>query len=101
MGRSPDDRQAPAGDTNWGVAMDQRPQAFGVLVRAYRVRVGLSQLELARQAGLSVRGLREIERDRVRQPRARAVSGLVGALGLPEAERHGLLAGYASAYSDP
>ena len=72
--------------------MDQRPQAFGVLVRAHRVRVGLSQLELARQAGLSVRGLREIERDRVRLPRARAVSGLVGALGLPEAERHGLLA---------
>jgi DNA-binding SARP family transcriptional activator len=71
--------------------MDQRPQTFGVLVRTHRVRAGLGQLELARRAGLSVRALREIERERVRQPRARAVSGLVGALRLPEPEQQGLL----------
>ena len=71
--------------------MDQWPQTFGVLVRTHRVRAGLGQMELARRAGVSVRALREIERGRVRQPRARAVSGLVEALRLPESEQHGLL----------
>lgn len=58
------------------------PPTLGQLVRSQRQRLGLSQEELARRAGLSVRTLRDIERDRVATPRQRALRGLAGALGI-------------------
>ncbi|MFD7729506.1 BTAD domain-containing putative transcriptional regulator [Kitasatospora phosalacinea] len=58
------------------------PPAFGPLLRDLRTRAGLSQRTAADRAGLSARGLRDLEHERVRQPRARTVGRLVDALGL-------------------
>ena len=50
-------------------------------VRQRRLDLGLSQQELADNAGISVRALRDIERGRVTSPRARAMTGIRRALG--------------------
>ena len=60
---------------------------FGETVRAHRRRLGMSQEELARRAGLSVRGLREIESARIAASRPSTVRMLADALGLRGAER--------------
>jgi DNA-binding SARP family transcriptional activator/tetratricopeptide (TPR) repeat protein/DNA-binding XRE family transcriptional regulator len=65
---------------------------LGGLVRKARARAGLSQEELARRSGLSVRALRDIEQDRVRQPHPASLARLVRALGVGPAERDRLLA---------
>ena len=59
--------------------------AFGDLLRTYRLRVLWSQQQLARQCGLSVRTIRNLERGAVR-PRADSVRLLADALGLSAAE---------------
>jgi DNA-binding SARP family transcriptional activator/tetratricopeptide (TPR) repeat protein len=66
--------------------------SLGELLRTHRVRLGLSQDELARRSGLSVRALRDMEQDRVRRPRAQSVHRLAGALDLSEPARARLLA---------
>ncbi|MFB7950171.1 BTAD domain-containing putative transcriptional regulator [Kitasatospora phosalacinea] len=58
------------------------PPAFGPLLRDLRTRAGISQRTAADRAGLSARGLRDLERGRVGRPRARTVQRLVDALGL-------------------
>ena len=63
----------------------------GDLVRQHRRAAGLTQQELARQARLSVRAVRDIERNRVAQPRDRTVQRLATALGLDRAARDRLL----------
>jgi DNA-binding SARP family transcriptional activator/DNA-binding XRE family transcriptional regulator len=68
------------------------PDSVAGLLRAYRLRAGLVQQELASRAGLSVRALRNIERHHTGQPRAESVRRLAGALGLSLAERDQLLA---------
>src|SRR5262245_64730912 len=52
-----------------GSAMDIEsvPGGVGPALRRHRVRAGLSQEGLARQAGLSLRAIRDIERGRVRR----------------------------------
>ena len=55
---------------------------FGVVLRAHRLRVGLTQDELAAKAGVSVRNLRDIETGRVARPRVSTVRLLAHALGL-------------------
>jgi transcriptional regulator with XRE-family HTH domain len=55
--------------------------AFGSLLRARRIRSGLTQGELSRRAGVSIRALRDIEQGRVRQPRRESVERLAAALG--------------------
>jgi DNA-binding SARP family transcriptional activator/Tfp pilus assembly protein PilF len=71
--------------------MDQRGAAGpGELLRRHRLRAGVDQKELAGRAGLSVRGLRDIEHGRVRRPRAESVQRLADALRLSDAERHAL-----------
>ena len=64
----------------------------GETLRRHRIRAGLSQQQLAERAGVSLRGLRDIERGRVRVPRARSITALAAGLGLSAAERHALLA---------
>jgi transcriptional regulator with XRE-family HTH domain len=61
--------------------------SFGEAVRARRRRLGLSQEELARRAGLSVRGLREIESARIVASRPSTVRMLADALEFEDAER--------------
>ena len=65
---------------------------LGELLRSHRVRLGLSQEQLAERSRLSVRALRDLEQDRVRRPRAQSVHRLAGALRLGEAEQAHLLA---------
>lgn len=72
----------------------------GTAVRRHRLAAGFTQEELALRAGVSVRTLRDLERGRIRQPRARSVRGLADALGLPVAERDALLVALTSTDSD-
>jgi DNA-binding SARP family transcriptional activator/tetratricopeptide (TPR) repeat protein/DNA-binding XRE family transcriptional regulator len=55
---------------------------LGAMLRAHRISCGLTQGELSRRAGVSVRAVRDIERGRVRQPRRESVERLAAALGL-------------------
>lgn len=68
------------------------PRSFGEFVRASRVRAGVTQEELARTAGMSVRGLRDLERNRVVRPRVAGLRRLATALKLSDVDQDRLLA---------
>jgi predicted ATPase/DNA-binding XRE family transcriptional regulator len=55
---------------------------FGTLLREYRTRAGLSQEDLAERAGLSRRGISDLERGARRDPHLGTVRRLSEALGL-------------------
>jgi DNA-binding SARP family transcriptional activator/tetratricopeptide (TPR) repeat protein/DNA-binding XRE family transcriptional regulator len=59
---------------------------LGSLLRSYRQRRGLTQEELAGRAGLSIRGLRDLERGRSRRPHLASIHRLAEAIGLTPAE---------------
>ena len=62
------------------------PHTFGALLRRHRLAAGLSQAALAERAGLSLRGVSDLERGARRVPQRATVRLLAGALGLrPEA----------------
>ncbi len=61
--------------------------AFGVLLRRYREAAGLTQEALAERAGLSARGISDLERGVIRVPRPDTLGLLVRALGLAPPER--------------
>lgn len=73
------------------VSVADVPRSFGEFVRAWRVRAGVTQEELAHTAGMSVRGLRDLERDRVARPRVAGLRRLADALKLSEVDRDRLL----------
>ncbi|GAA2975206.1 helix-turn-helix domain-containing protein [Actinokineospora diospyrosa] len=56
--------------------------AFGDLLRFHRLRVRLTQEELAERTGVSVRAIREVESGRARRPQRRTARLLAGGLGL-------------------
>ena len=58
------------------------PAEFGALLRRYRRRAGLTQEELAEQAGISTRALSDLERGVRRRPHKDTVALLAGALAL-------------------
>src|SRR5690348_2304639 len=62
-------------------------QRFGALLRRSRLAAGLTQEDLAAQAGLSVRGLSDLERGARLAPRRETVQLLAEALQLSAAER--------------
>jgi DNA-binding SARP family transcriptional activator/DNA-binding XRE family transcriptional regulator len=62
------------------------PVPASALLAGYRRRAGLTQAELAKLAGLSVAGLRDIEQGRVSTPRAGTLRRLAAVLGLSSAE---------------
>ena len=66
--------------------------SFGALLRACRRRGWLSQAQLAAQAHVSERTVRELEAGRVRSPRTDTVRLLADALQLSEPERAGWFA---------
>src|SRR6266542_5383788 len=70
----------------------RRPAPFGALLRRYRVAAGLTQEALAEQAGLSVRGLSDLERGARRLAYRDTVQRLAHALDLDQDERAALLA---------
>src|SRR5690242_20215175 len=66
--------------------------SFAALLQRYRALAGLSQEELAERAGLSRRGISDLERGARRSPRPDTVRRLADALQLGIAERAALLA---------
>src|SRR5215211_2703822 len=63
---------------------------FGIALRHYRVSAGLSQEGLAERAGLSVRGISDLERGARTYPRLETVRMLADALELNERNRAAL-----------
>jgi DNA-binding SARP family transcriptional activator/tetratricopeptide (TPR) repeat protein/transcriptional regulator with XRE-family HTH domain len=63
----------------------------GLFVRAHRIRLGMTQGQLAAQAGISVGALRDVEQGRTVVPRPGSVAGIVAALGLDASETDALL----------
>jgi tetratricopeptide (TPR) repeat protein/transcriptional regulator with XRE-family HTH domain len=60
---------------------------FGGLLRERRIAAGFTQEQLAEQAGLGTRTIRDLERDRVRRPHRESIALLATALGLAPAAR--------------
>ncbi|MEV6344287.1 tetratricopeptide repeat protein [Actinoplanes sp. NPDC051851] len=60
---------------------------FSAQVRAYRLRGGMSQEDLAASTGVSVRSIRNLESGRITNPRPGTVRLLADAFGLQETER--------------
>lgn len=72
--------------------MDRESESrFGELIQTYRREAGLTQLELATKAGLSVGALRDIEQSR-RRPRSSSLAALTDALDLDPEQGASLLA---------
>jgi transcriptional regulator with XRE-family HTH domain len=67
------------------------PQAFGALLQRHRLAAGLSQAELAERAGLSPRGISDLERGLRRAPYPATLRRLAEALELTQADRGVLL----------
>jgi predicted ATPase/DNA-binding XRE family transcriptional regulator len=65
-------------------------RTFADLVRAFRIAAGLTQDELAERAGLSGRGVQDLERGIHRSPHPDTTRRLAEALGLGDAERSAL-----------
>jgi predicted ATPase/DNA-binding XRE family transcriptional regulator len=60
---------------------------FGDLLKRYRVAAGLTQEELAERAGLSAKGISDLERGARTNPRRDTVALLADALGLADRDR--------------
>src|ERR1700738_5207861 len=60
--------------------------SFGLALRRHRVAAGLTQEELAERAGLSARGIQDLERGARRPPRQDTVRRLAAALARTDAE---------------
>jgi predicted ATPase/transcriptional regulator with XRE-family HTH domain len=65
---------------------------FGALLRHHRLAAGLTQEDLAERAGISARGVQDLERGVRQAPRAETVRLLADALALDHAARAGLIA---------
>src|SRR5712691_9005018 len=65
---------------------------FGYLLRQFRRSLGVTQEELAELAGVSPRGLRDLESGKVTRPRRTTIDGLARALHLAPEARAQLLA---------
>lgn len=61
--------------------------SFGRMWVAYRIRAGLTQQEVAGRAGLSVRGVRNLELGATARPRRRTISSLLDIFEIDEAGR--------------
>lgn len=75
--------------------------AFGDLLRQYRRATGLTQEALAERAGLSVRGINDLERGARRTPRRDTVVLLASALGLAGDDHTAFLAACAKRAAAP
>jgi len=79
--------------TNGGRDVDRgRDIPFGGRLRRLRETAGLTQEELAEKAGLSAKGISDLERGERKRPYPHTVRSLADALGLSEYERAGLIA---------
>ncbi|MDQ4033407.1 MAG: helix-turn-helix domain-containing protein, partial [Actinomycetota bacterium] len=69
------------------------PEAFGVVLRRFRERAGLTQEQLAERAELSVKAISALERGERRHPYPHTVRALSAALGVSAQELAILAAG--------
>jgi transcriptional regulator with XRE-family HTH domain/tetratricopeptide (TPR) repeat protein len=74
------------------VAAQSRVDSFGRLLRAYRMNAGLTQEALAERAGLSRRGIADLERGARLSPHQHTIDKLAESLGLRHHERAALAA---------
>lgn len=76
-----------------GHAMQHPPEGwtFGSLLRWYRTNAGLTQEQLAERAGLSRRGIADLERGARRVPYAHTIERLATALGLSSTDHAALV----------
>jgi transcriptional regulator with XRE-family HTH domain/tetratricopeptide (TPR) repeat protein len=72
---------------NHDVVRTDRPSGFGEELRRHRLSAALTQEELARAAGMSARGIADLERGVRRFPYPDTVDRLATALGLDESDR--------------
>ena len=72
--------------------MSSKPASFGEALRRLRAAAGLSQEDLAERAGLSVRGISDLERGARLAPHLHTVRLLADALGATDRDRAALLA---------
>jgi predicted ATPase/transcriptional regulator with XRE-family HTH domain len=77
---------------NSEATMNATSSAFGTLLRQFRERAGLSQELLAERAGLSLRGISDLERGARTTPRLETVRMLADGLALDDAGRAALIA---------
>ena len=70
---------------------EDRPGPFGELLQRRRTSAGLSQEELAERAGMSRRGISDLERGTRRSPHPATVRRISEALGLAETDRQALV----------
>lgn len=68
------------------------PPTFGALLRRYRLFAGLTQEGLAERAGVSARGIQDLERGVNLTPRAETIRMLADGLGLDGLDRSALVA---------
>jgi DNA-binding SARP family transcriptional activator/DNA-binding XRE family transcriptional regulator len=68
------------------VTEPDRPHVIAVGVRILRQRAALTQAQLARRSGVSIRAVRDIERGLVLSPRAASMDRLAAGLGMTAAE---------------
>jgi predicted ATPase/DNA-binding XRE family transcriptional regulator len=80
--------------------MNAQSQTFASLLRRHRLAAGLSQEELAERAGLSRRGVSDLERGVKRSPHRDTILRLADALGL-EGQERSLFAALARGQSSP
>src|SRR5687767_13981611 len=85
----PSPRRSAAGSAGMTSTTDS---TFGALLRRHRLSAGLTQEALAERAGVSARGVQDLERGVHAAPRADTVRLLAEALGLDGAARAGLIA---------
>jgi transcriptional regulator with XRE-family HTH domain len=84
------------------MAVLEQQGEFGSLLQRHRLAAGLSQQRLAERAGLSRRGISDLERGERRTPHGDTVRRLARALGLAAPDRTALLAAARGiAVSDP
>ncbi len=74
------------------MAAEDDPGSFGALLRRHRLACGLSQEELAERAGLSRRGISDLERGARRTPHPATLRRLAEALNLVAQDHASLLA---------
>ncbi|HEY1294563.1 MAG TPA: helix-turn-helix domain-containing protein, partial [Chloroflexota bacterium] len=90
-----------AGEPGRMMSTDAGPPTFGSLLLRYRLAAGFSQEELAERAGLSRRGISDLERGARRSPHPATVRRLIDALNLERAEAAALLAAAHAAMAPP
>jgi transcriptional regulator with XRE-family HTH domain len=73
------------------MATIERSSHLGLLLKRHRLAAGLSQEELAERAGLSRRGISDLERGARRMPHPATLRRLAEALGLAEGDHTALL----------